>query len=403
MKCGEWSFTESYARPQNTYTAQGKGFTVTFDSDLYSVVKCVQRVEEIQPMHFYTFEPDIECPVLNYRMWLRWMKSDGEQHSQIYTSPGKRVVAPKGVDHVEIEFLVMSRHRGVFCLKGYELVDQGPYVERNVSICTISHEMLSSWPQRTFQRNVEDAMGSIDIVSKHKPDLVVLTENVFTCNEDRSNNPNGDFTYISLDAPEVKRLCAKAKQYHTYIVCSLKIKDEDGIIHNAGILINREGEMQAVRYKSHLTTGEMTWGIPFDDDYEVYDTDFGRIGILICWEHFFPEAVRLLALQGMEMLVCPTYACRHERAMTRAEENGIYLVTASTWKEGTIIVSQQGRIIATGDHLGYAHKVIDLNDPVVTTGSLSVSGNTLPNGIYLNERRPDLYARLCEQPDHYFR
>lgn len=64
------------------------------------------------------------------------------------------------------------------------------------------------------------------------------------------------------------------------------------------------------------------------NEFKVFDTDIGKVGILICWDMQFPEAARILALSGADIIICPTWGWENKYGICRAYENGIYVVAA---------------------------------------------------------------------------
>ena len=166
-----------------------------------------------------------------------------------------------------------------------------------------------------------------------------------------------------------------------------------------GLLINRQGEIQNTYHKTHLTMGELEGGCILENELPVFDTDFGKVAIQICWDHFFPECSRALALQGAEIFLVCTHGFRRERTVTRALENGAYLVSAYTLSEGTMVVNPDGEVLDEAGDKGYALAEVDLNEPVWCRW-LSCNSSAEPNPTYLMERSPKLYGLLCEPTEY---
>ena len=203
-----------------------------------------------------------------------------------------------------------------------------------------------------------------------------------------------------MDDEDVAKLCAKAKQHNTYIACSLYEKDADGLKRLTAVLINRQGEIQNIYRKTHLTMGEVENGSQLETELPVFDTDFGKVGIHICWDHFFPECSRVLTLKGAEILLACTHGFRRERSVTRALENGVYLVSSYTLSEGTMVIAPNGAVVDEAGDKGYALAEVDLNEPLWCRW-MSCDSSAEVNPTYMMERRPELYGLLCEPIDYF--
>lgn len=390
----QWTTSYAYAGRNVEVYAQPDTIRAAFWDPKYSVLELRQEIKGIRPAYFYriTFQRDMEN-VRGYVYYI-WRDANGVELCKGYLQSGERFASPTNATQLELEVLLTCKGIGCFQLTELKLTEEGPYQSRNIKICSISYELLNKeLVQLPFEENIALTFREIDAVAHLQPDVIVLTENAFQTNEKRGSS--GRFTPNRLDDPHVQALCAKARQYHCYIVTSLRTLDEDDIVHNTLILIDRNGKIQGTSNKTHLTIGEKEIGMELGTEFPVFDTDFGRIGMLVCWEHFFPEAVRTLALKGAELILVPTHGFRLDRAATRASENGVYFVTAHVRGSDSVILDQDGQVIADGKEKGYAFAEIDLNKKALVQ-YLSCDSWADPHSIYLNERRPDLYDLLIE-------
>jgi predicted amidohydrolase len=96
-----------------------------------------------------------------------------------------------------------------------------------------------------------------------------------------------------------------------------------------------------------LPRGEIEGGIAPGGDYPVFDTRFGRVGLMVCYDGFFPEVARELSNRGAEVIAWPVWGCNPDLAAARACENHVYLVS-STYED----VSRNWMISAVYDHDG---------------------------------------------------
>lgn len=415
MANNAWSVCLTYPDRKVFTEGNDTSLTVEIVDDRYTVVKCLYRMENILPEHFYAFHAGAGAQNVRYKLLYIWLDAEGKELAKGYFMPGRQVVSPGKAVKVDIEVLVYSKTPGKFHLENMCFEDQGPYVARKARICTISSYMYTDPPReensiRTYDQAVSETLAAIDGVAAEKPDLIVLTENVFQTRV--PNTPEAGYRFNSLDGsdPDINALCAKAAAYNTYIVCSVRQIDSEGLRHNTGLVINRQGKIQNTFHKCHLTVGEIEGGLVLGEDLAVFETDFAKIGIQICWDHFFPESTRILAMKGAELICVPTHGFQLERSVARAVENGVYFAYAYTHRSGTMIVGPSqnkvtadssfvsgpmGPILAEGEEKGYAIAEIDFND-MIRRPWLSCNSWGSPYEYYMCERRAELYGKIGE-------
>ncbi|AGA31953.1 Carbon-nitrogen hydrolase [Thioalkalivibrio nitratireducens DSM 14787] len=128
-----------------------------------------------------------------------------------------------------------------------------------------------------------------------------------------------------------------ALAYNINIVAGTMPEYHDGVLRNVSYLCRRDGTWDH-QYKIHVTPDEISfWGLQGGDDVKVFDTDFGKIGILICYDVEFPELPRLMAEQGLQILFVPfwtdtknAYLRVRRCAQARAIENECYVVISGS-------------------------------------------------------------------------
>ena len=101
-----------------------------------------------------------------------------------------------------------------------------------------------------------------------------------------------------------------ARQYHVVIVTSLFEKRAPGLYHNTAVVIEADGSIAGKYRKMHIPDDpayyEKFYFTPGDMGFRPIDTSVGRLGVLVCWDQWYPEAARLMALQGAQLLIYPT-------------------------------------------------------------------------------------------------
>ena len=124
--------------------------------------------------------------------------------------------------------------------------------------------------------------------------------------------------------------------------------ERDGhLVYNVAVLIGPDGKVVGKYRKVCLPRGEVEGGIAPGSEYPVFDTRFGKVGLMVCYDGFFPEVARELTNRGAEVIAWPVWGCNPMLARARACENHVYLVS-STYED----VSRNWMISAVFDHTG---------------------------------------------------
>lgn len=160
----------------------------------------------------------------------------------------------------------------------------------------------------------------------------------------------------TVPGPSTETLSALAAELNIAIIAPVFEKRAHGVYHNTAVVIDAGGEMLGLYRKMHIPDDplyfEKFYFTPGDTGFRAFDTRFGRIGVLICWDQWYPEAARLTALQGASVLFYPTAIGWHPsekahagvaqldawRTIQRAHAiaNGVYVAAANrTGFEGT--------------------------------------------------------------------
>ena len=192
------------------------------------------------------------------------------------------------------------------------------------------------------------------------------------------HDPTKDFE--SEKGYMVSKVREKAKEYNAYIVYNFH-EVEAGEYYNTSILIGRDGSTVGKYRKTHLTVTELEKGLTPGDSYPVFETDFGKVGILICWDHYFAEPTEKLALAGAELVCVSSAGDASYKSVARAMDSASYYAICGWgtnnpmgWGPGRII-SPTGAILAdTSETLKPAIADIDLSS-APTRGGLSTGSS----------------------------
>ena len=113
-----------------------------------------------------------------------------------------------------------------------------------------------------------------------------------------------------IPGPSTQAFQKLAKKYGVVIIGSLFEKRASGLYHNTAVIIDADGKLLGVYRKMHIPDDplyyEKFYFTPGDTGFRAWETKFGKIGVLVCWDQWYPEGARLTAMQGAEILFYPT-------------------------------------------------------------------------------------------------
>jgi N-carbamoylputrescine amidase len=263
-------------------------------------------------------------------------------------------------------------------------------------------------------KNLENAMDSIRAASKKGAQIICLPELFLTqyfCQTEETEN----FSLAEpIPGPTSETLTRLAKELQVVLVVPIFEKRTQGIYHNTAIVIDADGSIAGTYRKMHIPDDpcffEKFYFTPGDTGFKSFDTHYGKVGVLICWDQWFPEAARLTALSGAQFLFYPT-AIGYQDEDAKVSQQQI-----SAWE--TI---QKSHAISNGVFLGSVNrvgrenaltfwgrsfvcdpfgKVIEQaeNEPqiVIAQCALSEIESTRQNWPFLRDRRVDAYQGLSK-------
>lgn len=141
-------------------------------------------------------------------------------------------------------------------------------------------------------------------------DLVILPEMFHTPYFPFEENADFFDMAIEKDDALVKEWRAIAKEINAVVVFPFFEKRARGIYHNSAFVFERDGSIAGLYRKSHIPDDpafyEKYYFIPGDTGFEPIQTSVGKLGVLICWDQWFPEAARIMSLKGADILIYPT-------------------------------------------------------------------------------------------------
>lgn len=287
------------------------------------------------------------------------------------------------------------------------------YVDnKEVKIATIQLACAAS-----KQDNIEKTIGKIREVAAKGAQIICLQElfaSLYFCDKE-------DYANFSLAEPipgeTTKIFSVLAKELEVVIVASLFEKRTDGIYHNTIALFDTDGSMPGIYRKMHIPDDpgyyEKFYFTPGDLGYKVFNTKYGRVGTLICWDQWYPEAARITCLMGAQILVYPTAIGWAEQQTAKvniqqydawqtiqrghAIANGVYVVAVNrTGKEaamnfwgGSFIAGPFGQLLYQAPH--------DKEEVHVHTLDLAQIDYYRVHWPFFRDRRIDSYRQINER------
>jgi predicted amidohydrolase len=211
--------------------------------------------------------------------------------------------------------------------------------KRIVRLATVHHKPTGG---KTTLDNCRQYEPLIAEASRKKADLVVLGETLTYVNLGKTPAEVAE----EIPGPSTEYFGELARKHGLYIVAGLFERDGH-VVYNSVALLGPEGQLLGKYRKTCLPRSEVDAGVYPGHEYPVFDTRFGKLGMMICYDGFFPEVARELANRGAEVIAWPVWGCNPLLAKARACENHVYLVS-STYED----VSHNWMISAVFDHTG---------------------------------------------------
>lgn len=195
---------------------------------------------------------------------------------------------------------------------------------------------------KSMQQNCEEYAPLIAEAARQKADLIVLGETLTYYGLGKSYADCSE----PIPGPSTEFFGGLAKEHNLYIVAGLLERDRH-LVYNVAVLLGPDGEVAGKYRKVCLPRGEIERGCEPGHEYPVFDTRFGKLGMMVCYDGFFPEVARELSNRGAEVIAWPVWGCNPELASARACENHVYLVS-STYTD----LKSNWMLTAVYDHAG---------------------------------------------------
>lgn len=325
-------------------------------------------VDGIRPGHWYrmtahyrvegaTYEP---LQVLSRLDWNAGAKRAGQPDYGYQTSiegDWKRVVleapAPESATAVTLELYLGNAPKATVWWDDIRLEEIAAPSPRLVTVASINLR-----PSRTHsaEENVGLFLEAVEQTVKQKADIILLPEGITAVGNGKKYVDLAE----SIPGPTTERLGECARRKNAWMVAG--IYERDGIaVYNTAVLIDRSGKVAGKYRKVYLPREEIEAGLTPGSSYPVFQTDFGKIGMMICYDQMFADPARALALQGAELILLPIWGGNLALGKARAVENRVF-IAASGYDYPTYVRNPDGEILAQAHERGQAAiATIDLN------------------------------------------
>ncbi|MBX0326520.1 carbon-nitrogen hydrolase [Oscillochloris sp. ZM17-4] len=241
--------------------------------------------------------------------------------------------------------------------------------------------------------NMASAMAAVRAAAAQGAQIICLPE-LFRSRYFCQSEEHVNFALAEpVPGPSTEILCALARELGVVIIASLFEKRAEGLYHNTAAVIDADGSYLGKYRKMHIPDDplfyEKFYFTPGDLGFKVFPTRFGRVGVLICWDQWYPEAARLTALRGADLLFYPTAIGWHP-----AEKAEYGLAQHQSWE--TI---QRSHGVANGCYVVSVNRTGHEGDPA---GGIEFWGQSFlsdPSGTILAKAPVDHAAILVAPVD----
>lgn len=265
--------------------------------------------------------------------------------------------------------------------------------------------------------NVDKALRLIRTAARRGAQIICLPE-LFNSPYVAQSEDASCFRYAeTIPGPTSRALAQAARAKKVVIVAPLFERRAEGLYHNSAAVIDADGKLLGVYRKMHVPEdplfNEKFYFAPGDLGFKTFKTRFARIGVLICWDQWFPEAARLIALQGAQILFYPTAIGGHpddspkewdaQRSAWRVVQRG-HAVANELFVAAANRVGREGKIrfwgssFVTGPFGEVAAELDKAREGILTVScDLSRIEATRHGWPFLRDRRIDAYEAISSR------
>jgi len=258
--------------------------------------------------------------------------------------------APEGATAVKVQLLLVNAPAGKVTWSGIRLERIDAPRSRPVRIASVRLRPKGPAPVSSFESLIESK------ITAGSADIILLPEGVPLVGTGKKYADVAE----PVPGPMTERLGLLAKRQRAWIVAGV-LERAGAAVYNTAVLIGRDGSLAGKYRKVYIPREEYEGGVTPGDDYPVFETDFGRVGMMICWDVQYADPARALALRGAELVLMPIWGGNEVLARARAIENHVFLA-ASGYDFPSLVYDPLGETLARTEQDGsVVFATIDLN------------------------------------------
>lgn len=314
-----------------------------------------RTVADIQPGKWYRFSATCEIhagitlPSRQIVARIDWRRADGQragQPSYVYEDRAEgsthhltlTAEAPPRTASATLQLWLVEAPTGEIRWRNVTFAPVDPPAPRKVRVAALRLRPKSDDPVARFLELAAQAPAGTDIL--------LFPEGITVVGTGRS--------YVDvaepIPGPTTRRLGELARHRKAWIVAGIYERD-GAAVFNTAVLIDRDGRYAGKYRKVYIPREELEGGITAGSDYPVFQTDFGKVGMMICYDVFYTDPARALALRGAELILMPIWGGNQTLGRARALENHVFLAT-SGYDYPAAIVAPDGEILTTQETNG---------------------------------------------------
>lgn len=241
---------------------------------------------------------------------------------------------------------------------------------------TLNVALVQQRMHADYQANLDAGLAQIEESARKGADLVVLCElhtSLYFCQEEAVQH----FELAEeIPGPLTEQLGRAAKKNRIVIVGSVFEKRARGLYHNTAVVMDQDGSLAGISRKMHIPDGpgyhEKYYFTPGDSGFRPVRTCIGHLGVMVCWDQWFPEAARLMTLAGAQLLIFPSAIGWDPQDSDEEKQS-----QAQAWQ-----VIQQSHAVANGLPVLCANRVGREEDPSGTTPGIDFWGQSFATDAF---------------------
>ncbi len=238
-----------------------------------------------------------------------------------WTEMSDTYLVPPGATKGMVELYLQWQPGARVEWSGVSLAEVSEMPSRKVRLATVHYQPREG---KTLLEKAQLFAPLLAEAAKQKADFVVLPETLTYYGSGKSMAECAE----PVPGSVTDYFGTLAKEHNNYIVAGL-IERDGALLYNVAVLIGPDGKVAGKYRKCSLPRSEVEAGITPGHEYPVFDTRFGKVGMMVCYDGFFPEVARQLTINGAEVIAWPVWGCNPMLAQARACENHVYIVSST--------------------------------------------------------------------------